>query len=82
MSKIVNFNKLTVENFLSIGNKPVEVNFRSGIHVITGANRDQSDRRNGIGKSTILDSLSFVLFGSTLRELKKEFVINNITKKT
>ena len=82
MTKRVNFEKLVIENFLSIGNKPVEINFRSGLHVITGINKDQADRRNGIGKSTILDGLSFVLFGSTLRELKKEFVINNITKKT
>jgi DNA repair exonuclease SbcCD ATPase subunit len=82
MNKTVNFNKIVIQNFLSIGNKPVEVDFRSGLHIITGTNRDQSDRRNGVGKSTILDALSFVLFGQTLRELKKEFVINNITKKT
>jgi DNA repair exonuclease SbcCD ATPase subunit len=82
MIKKVNFEKLTIENFLSIGKKPVEVQFKKGLHVITGKNRDQADRRNGIGKSTILDALSFCLFGTTLRELKKEFVINNITKKT
>ena len=82
MTKQVIFKKLTIQNFLSIGNDPVEILFRSGLHIITGTNRDQSDRRNGIGKSTILDGLSFVLFGSTLRELKKEFIINNITKKT
>lgn len=82
MTKKVNFEKLTIENFLSVGKKPVEIDFRSGLHVITGKNRDQADRRNGIGKSTILDALSFVLFGTTLRDLKKEFVINNITRKT
>ena len=82
MTKIDNFDKLTIENFLSIGKKPVEVVFKPGLHIITGKNRDQSDRRNGIGKSTILDALSFALFGVTMRELKKEFIINNITKKT
>jgi len=82
MTKQVNFNKLSIENFLSIGREPVEISFRSGLHVITGINKDQSDRRNGIGKSTILDALSFVLFGATMRELKKEFVTNNITNKT
>lgn len=82
MSKRVNFEKLIIENFLSIGNTPVEIDFKPGLHIITGANKDQSDRRNAVGKSTILDGLSFALFGNTLRELKKEFVINNITKKT
>lgn len=82
MVKRVNFEKLTIENFLSIGNTPVAIDFKSGLHVITGKNIDQADRRNGIGKSTILDALSYVLFGVTLRELKKEFIINNITKKT
>ena len=82
MTKFVNFEKIIIENFLSIGKDPVEIDLRSGLHIITGTNKDQSDRRNGIGKSTILDGLCFVLFGSTLRELKKEFVINNITKKT
>jgi len=82
MTKQVFFKKLIIQNFLSIGNDPVEIAFRPGLHIITGSNRDQSDRRNGIGKSTILDGLSFVLFGVTLRELKKDFIINNITKKT
>lgn len=82
MTKQVTFNKISIQNFLSIGSEPVEVIFRPGLHVITGSNKDQADRRNGIGKSTILDALSFVLFGTTLRELKKEFIINNITKKT
>lgn len=82
MNKKVNFEKLTIENFLSIGKTPVVIDFKPGLHIITGSNKDQSDRRNAVGKSTILDGLSFVLFGSTLRELKKEFIINNITKRT
>jgi len=82
MTKFVNFDKLIIENFLSIGKEQVEIDLKPGLHVITGTNKDQSDRRNGIGKSTILDGLSFVLFGNTLRELKKEFIVNNITKKT
>lgn len=82
MTKKIFFNNISIQNFLSIGNTPVNIDFRNGLHVITGINKDQSDRRNGIGKSTILDALSFVLFGSTLRDLKKEFIINNITKST
>jgi len=81
MKKII-FNTLTIKNFLSVGDKPVKINFRPGLHGITGINRDQLDRRNGVGKSTIPDALHFALFGTTIRELKKEFIINNITGKT
>jgi DNA repair exonuclease SbcCD ATPase subunit len=81
MKKIL-FEKLTIRNFLSVGERPVEINFRHGLHGITGINRDQLDRRNGVGKSTIPDALHFALFGTTIRELKKEFIINNITGKT
>lgn len=81
MKKVI-FKKLTIKNFLSVGNTPVVINFRSGLHGITGINKDQIDRRNGVGKSTIPDALHFALFGTTLRELKKEFIINNITNKT
>jgi len=81
MKKII-FEKLTIKNFLSVGDRPVEISFRPGLHGITGINKDQLDRRNGVGKSTIPDALHFALFGNTIRELKKEFIINNITGKT
>ena len=78
MKKII-FKTLTIKNFLSVGDKPVKIDFKPGLHGITGINRDQLDRRNGVGKSTIPDALHFALFGTTIRELKKEFIINNIT---
>jgi len=81
MKRII-FEKLVIKNFLSVGNTPVVVNFKSGLHGITGKNLDQVDRRNGVGKSTIPDAFHFALFGTTLRELKKEFIINNVTGKT
>lgn len=77
--KFVNFNKLTIQNFLSIGNEAVEVEFRPGLGIITGINKDKVDRRNGVGKSTIADALHFAMFGSTIRDINKEFVKNNST---
>lgn len=82
MTKKIIFERLVIKNFLSIGEDPVVVDFKPGVNVITGSNKDQLDRRNGIGKSTITDAFSFVLFGQTLRDLKKEFIINNVTNKT
>lgn len=81
MKKVV-FEKLLIKNFLSVGDKPVVITFKPGLHGITGINKDQLDRRNGVGKSTIPDALHFALFGTTIRELKKEFILNNITGKT
>jgi AAA15 family ATPase/GTPase len=49
--KKINFKKLYIQNFLSIGEEPVEVNFSEGINVITGINRDENDIRNAVGKS-------------------------------
>ena len=72
MKKVI-FEKLIIKNFLSVGNTPVIIDFRPGLHGITGINRDQIDRRNGVGKSTIPDAMHFALFGSTIRELRKEF---------
>ena len=36
---------------------------------------------NGVGKSTVADAINFAIYGSTLRELKKEHVINNINQR-
>lgn len=79
--KQIFFNKVSAKNFLSIGNHSVDVDFHRGLHIITGINKDKEDRRNGVGKSTIADSIYFAVFGETLRELKKEHIINNVNKK-
>ena len=77
--KQVNFTRVAIQHFLSVGEEPVVVDFSKGLHVITGSNKDKPDRRNAIGKSTIADSIYFAIFGDTLRELKKDLIPNNIT---
>ena len=81
MKQII-FKDIEIKNFLSAGDEPIKVEFKRGFHVITGLNKDKEDRRNGVGKSTIADSINFVIFGSTLRELKKELIQNNLTNET
>ena len=80
--KYVCFKELKIKNFLSIGEEFVTVNFEKGLHIVTGVNRDKEDRRNGVGKSTIADGLYFAIFGQTLRDLKKNFIANNLTSGT
>ena len=79
--KKVNFKRIEIENFLSIGNEPVIIDFKSGINIITGINYDKEDSMNGVGKSSIADALFFGLFGTTIRDLKKEEIVNNINQK-
>lgn len=78
--KEINFNKLSIKNFLSVGEEPVVVNFNTGLNIITGVNKDKQDRRNGVGKSTIADAIHYALFGNTIRDIKKDFVVNNINQ--
>jgi DNA repair exonuclease SbcCD ATPase subunit len=77
--KKVYFKQLSIENFLSVGEEPVVVDFKKGLHIITGINKDKEDRRNGIGKSTIVDAFYFAIFGNTLRNLSKKYIPNYTT---
>jgi len=79
--KYVNFTRVSIKNFLSVGEEPVVIDFNQGLNIITGNNKDKVDRRNGVGKSTVADSIYFAIFGTTLRELKKDHIVNNITQR-
>ena len=75
----VNFDQVKIKNFLSIGNEPVVVKFKSGLNIITGNNRDKEDRRNGVGKSSVADAINFAIFGNTLRDIKNDNISNDST---
>lgn len=79
--RLINFKSLTIKNFLSVGETPITINFKSGVNVITGINYDKEDSKNGVGKSTVVDALYFALFGTTIRELSKDLIVNSFTKK-
>ena len=75
----VNFEQIKIKNFLSIGNDPVVVRFKTGLNIITGNNRDKEDRRNGVGKSSIADAINFAIFGNPLRDIKNDNISNDST---
>lgn len=78
--------ELTVKNFMSVGNVAQAVNFTAeNITLVLGENLDQggddSGSRNGTGKTTIVNALSFALYGVALTNIKKDNLINKINNK-
>jgi len=68
------FKKIRWKNFLSTGNVFSEVDLTSArTNLIVGT--------NGAGKSTILDALTFSLFGKPFRKINKPMLVNSINEK-
>ena len=78
--------ELTVKNFMSVGNQTQAVNFaQENLTLVLGENLDQggddAGSRNGTGKTTIVNALSYALFGNALTNIKKDNLINKINNK-
>lgn len=75
---------VTMRNFLSTGNvtQTVELN-KAGLALVLGENLDLGGNgsRNGVGKSTILQAISFGLYGQSLTNIKVNNLINHINQK-
>lgn len=71
---MVVFKKVTYKNFLSSGNIPIEIQLdKSRLTLISG--------KNGSGKSTIVESIIFGLFGKPYRNISKPQLVNSINQK-
>ena len=71
---MINFHKIKYKNFLSSGNYFTEIQLdRDNDTLIVG--------QNGAGKSTILDALTFSLFGKPFRKINKGQLVNSINEK-
>ena len=68
------FEKIRWKNFLSTGNQYTEINLRKdSTTLIVGT--------NGAGKSTVLDALTFALFGKPFRKINKPQLPNSTNEK-
>ncbi len=75
---------LTLKNFLSIGQVTQAINFdRKDLTLILGENLDLGGdgARNGTGKTTIIQGLSYALFGTAINQIKKDNLINRTNGK-
>jgi DNA repair exonuclease SbcCD ATPase subunit len=83
---MIKIKNLTVKNFMSVGNQTQAVDFcKEQLTLVLGENLDQggddNGSRNGTGKTTIVNALSFALFGNALTNIKKDNLINKINQK-
>ena len=69
------FKKIRYKNILSTGNSFTEIDFvKNKTTLIVG--------ENGAGKSTVLDALSFVLYGKSFRKINKPQLLNSVNQKS
>lgn len=71
---------------MSVGNQTQAVDFeKEQLTLVLGENLDMggddSGSRNGTGKTTIINALSYSLFGQALTNIKRDNLINNINQK-
>ena len=77
---------LAVKNFMSVGNAMQAVHFdRRDLTLVLGQNLDlggdDTGARNGTGKTTIINALSYALYGNALTNIKKDNLINKTNGK-
>ena len=68
------FEKIRWKNFLSTGNQFTEMTFNENQTTLIIGN-------NGSGKSTVLDALTFSLFGKPFRKINKPLLVNSVNEK-
>ena len=81
---MIHIRDLTVKNFMSVGNATQGVNFdRRDLTLVLGENLDLGGdgSRNGTGKTTIINALSYALFGQALSNIRKDNLVNKTNNK-
>jgi DNA repair exonuclease SbcCD ATPase subunit len=83
---MIKIKNLTVRNFMSVGNQTQAIDFDKGqLTLVLGENLDlggdDSGARNGTGKTTIINGLSYAIYGQALTNIKRDNLINKINSK-
>lgn len=82
----IKIKNLTVRNFMSVGNQTQAIDFDKGqLTLVLGENLDlggdDGGARNGTGKTTIINGLSYAIYGQALTNIKRDNLINKINTK-
>ena len=83
---MIKIKNLTVRNFMSVGAQTQAIDFDRGqLTLVLGENMDlggdDSGARNGTGKTTIINGLSYGIYGQALTNIKRDNLINKINGK-
>lgn len=83
---MIRIKDLTVKNFMSIGNLTQAIDFnKEQLTLVLGENLDQggddSGSKNGTGKTSAINALSYALYGQALTNIKKNNLINKTNGK-
>ena len=78
--------ELTVKNFMSVGNQVQAIDFSNkSLVLVIGENMDlggdDAGARNGTGKTTIINALSYVFFGEALTNIRRDNLVNKTNEK-
>jgi len=83
---MIKIKNLTVKNFMSVGMQTQAIDFDRGqLTLVLGENLDlggdDTGARNGTGKTTIINALSYAIYGQALTNIKRDNLINKINNK-
>jgi DNA repair exonuclease SbcCD ATPase subunit len=81
---MIQLKKLSVKNFMSVGNATQGIDFdRRDLTLVLGENLDLGGdgSRNGTGKTTIINALSYALYGQALSNIRKDNLVNKTNNK-
>jgi DNA repair exonuclease SbcCD ATPase subunit len=80
----INIKEISLRNFLSVGAVTQTINLnRNGITLVLGENLDMGGNgsRNGVGKTTLAQAISYGLYGQPLTNIKLDNLVNKINQR-
>ena len=83
---MISLKHITIKNFLSVGNATQAVSFDDQqLTLVLGENLDlggnDAGSRNGVGKTTLANAISYALYGQALSNIRKDNLINRTNEK-